>query len=357
MIRTIKVSLSLATATKFRRLQALRQEVQSCIQAYIDSLWIAHGKLDAETLNRIPGGSLSYRHRSNCLKVALETVIATRKAAKILGKRVRKPKVHGAIRLSGLVARIEPGKGSFNYVLKISGLVKGQPIVIPFKGHKRLDHWLGKPEGKLLQGCILGDTWAGLWIEIPNQPGKNGDTLAVDIGINKLLVDSSGIQYGTEIKDVCSRVRRCKPKSKGKLRACKARKDYINRAVKELPWDSIGILGIEDLRNLKQGKQKGRGKNFRKAIAPWTYRQAITRIECLAQENRVRLVAVDPRNTSRTCPSCGWIAKENRVGEGFKCVRCNYSADADHVGALNILAKTTGNSQQSMVAECLTAIS
>ena len=71
----------------------------------------------------------------------------------------------------------------------------------------------------------------------------------------------------------------------------------------------------------------------------------------LAQENRVRLVAVNPRDTSRTCPGCGSVARENRRGEVFKCVQCNYSNDADYVGAMNILARTLGNSQESMVSE------
>lgn len=263
--------------------------------------------------------------------------------------------MRGAIQLSSLVARIERGKGTFDYILKVSGLVKGKPIVIPFKGHERLNYWLAKPGTKLLQGCTLGDTWAALWIKISDLPEKVGPTLAVDIGIHKLLVDSNGTKYGLETKAVCARVRRCKPGSRGRLRASRARKDYINTVVKTLPWKAIGVLGIEDLKNLKLGKKPGRGKNFRKAIAPWTYRQAIARIEMLAQEHRVRLVAVDPRNTSRTCPCCGTVAKENRRGEDFSCIGCHYSADADFVGARNILARTLGNSGQSMVAQCLAA--
>lgn len=50
------------------------------------------------------------------------------------------------------------------------------------------------------------------------------------------------------------------------------------------------------------------------------------------------VVAVDPRNTSRTCPECGHVAKENRVNQAeFKCVTCRYGANADVVGALNVL--------------------
>ncbi|MGB8947265.1 MAG: transposase [Streptomyces sp.] len=50
------------------------------------------------------------------------------------------------------------------------------------------------------------------------------------------------------------------------------------------------------------------------------------------------VIAVDPRNTSRTCPSCGHVAKENRVTQAkFQCMACGVAANADHVGALNVL--------------------
>jgi putative transposase len=50
------------------------------------------------------------------------------------------------------------------------------------------------------------------------------------------------------------------------------------------------------------------------------------------------VIAVDPRNTSRTCPHCGHVAAENRATQAqFRCVACGYSAHADVVGALNIL--------------------
>ncbi|NGO11844.1 transposase [Streptomyces sp. HC44] len=50
------------------------------------------------------------------------------------------------------------------------------------------------------------------------------------------------------------------------------------------------------------------------------------------------VVAVDPRNTSRTCPSCGHVAKENRLTQAkFQCATCGFAANADHVGALNVL--------------------
>ncbi|MFD7379622.1 zinc ribbon domain-containing protein, partial [Streptomyces mirabilis] len=50
------------------------------------------------------------------------------------------------------------------------------------------------------------------------------------------------------------------------------------------------------------------------------------------------VIAVDPRNTSRTCPDCGHVAKENRpTQEKFHCQACGHTAHADVVGASNVL--------------------
>jgi putative transposase len=50
------------------------------------------------------------------------------------------------------------------------------------------------------------------------------------------------------------------------------------------------------------------------------------------------VIAVDPANTSRTCPSCGHCAAENRVTQAvFRCARCGLDTHADLVGAINVL--------------------
>jgi putative transposase len=49
------------------------------------------------------------------------------------------------------------------------------------------------------------------------------------------------------------------------------------------------------------------------------------------------VVAVGPRNTSRTCAECGYLAEENRKGEVFRCLSCGHEAHADVNAAVNIL--------------------
>ncbi len=50
------------------------------------------------------------------------------------------------------------------------------------------------------------------------------------------------------------------------------------------------------------------------------------------------VIAVAPRNTSRTCPDCGCVSQANRQSQAeFVCVSCGKAENADLVGAINIL--------------------
>ncbi|MBM0225027.1 MULTISPECIES: RNA-guided endonuclease TnpB family protein [Micromonospora] len=66
---------------------------------------------------------------------------------------------------------------------------------------------------------------------------------------------------------------------------------------------------------------------------------AFLRILAAKAESAGRLVvAVNPANTSRTCPQCGHCARDNRPTQaGFTCATCGYNGHADVVGASNIL--------------------
>jgi IS605 OrfB family transposase len=349
--RSIKVSLKFATARKRRCLEHLMRCLRRLTNRYIDRIWEHGGALDAATLNAVPCPHLGYRQRSDCLKYALEIIASTKAGAAAIGKTPSKPRLKRSFKFSSLTATVENGRGSFDYVLKISSAMPGKRIVLPFKAHARLNYWLAKPGAKILNGCVIKGEEAVLWVSLPDAPAKTeGDELGVDIGYNKLLADSEGRKYGERIKELCEKVRRKKPGSYGKRRARRERDDYIRWAVKQLPWGRLRIIAVENLTNMKRRKKPNRSKQFRKRIAPWAYCQALARIEHLAAENRVRLLSVDPRDTSRTCPSCDKVAKENRAGEKFRCIVCGYSADADYVGARNIIAKTARNSRQSMVA-------
>ena len=52
------------------------------------------------------------------------------------------------------------------------------------------------------------------------------------------------------------------------------------------------------------------------------------------------LMEVNPRDTSRTCPVCGYVSKENRASQSeFVCRACGYRDNADHNASINILKR------------------
>ncbi|MFE1322736.1 RNA-guided endonuclease InsQ/TnpB family protein [Kitasatospora phosalacinea] len=64
----------------------------------------------------------------------------------------------------------------------------------------------------------------------------------------------------------------------------------------------------------------------------------LTILHAKAESAGREVVAVDPRNTSRTCPACGHTNAENRPAqERFHCLSCGHTAHADTVGAVNVL--------------------
>lgn len=58
-------------------------------------------------------------------------------------------------------------------------------------------------------------------------------------------------------------------------------------------------------------------------------------------ENRnIKVIFVDPKNTSRRCPVCGYTNKSNRkTQEQFKCSNCGYSSNQDTNSTVNIFLK------------------
>ena len=53
-----------------------------------------------------------------------------------------------------------------------------------------------------------------------------------------------------------------------------------------------------------------------------------------------RVIYVDPKHTSQTCPACHHVSKDNRQTQAaFVCVDCGHREHADVVGAKNVLER------------------
>ena len=128
-----------------------------------------------------------------------------------------------------------------------------------------------------------------------------------------------------------------------------ARSDFLHKA-STIISKKHAVVVLEDLRvsNMSKsakGTKEEPGRNVRaksglnKAILDQGWSEFRRQLEYKEAWAGGKVVAVPPRNTSRTCPVCVHVSPENRKTQAsFVCVVCGYRENADYVAAMNILA-------------------
>lgn len=349
--RAVKVSLKWVGVRDRRRLAALLQAYRAAVNFFIRVLWREpDAKFSTATSERLAQTRLSTRYRDQALKQAVETVAATKKSAKELAVDASQPFFKGSAILDAKFVKIERVEGELDLVVHLACLDKGGRLRLSTKRTRVLKKWLQRPGARLVQGCGLGDgDELTLWLELPAPPKRTeGPVLGVDVGVSKLLATSEGEFLGTDFRAARDKVRRRRPGSKGRRRARRERDDLVNYCAKRLPWARVRAVAFEDLTGIKRGKKPGRGRSFRRAMAPWRPPLVEQRLSCLAVENGAYAIPVPAAWNSTTCPLCRHRSRQNRRGDLFRCMSCGLVDDADHVGALAI--ETLGRAR---LAQCV----
>jgi IS605 OrfB family transposase len=135
------------------------------------------------------------------------------------------------------------------------------------------------------------------------------------------------------------RKKRC---SKAYYRKKEEIREYINKEIKEINFKDKQLVVVEKLKNMKyKMKERGRlSKNIRSVFYNLSYRQVLSRVQMLCEENRVTFCSVLPFNTSIECSKCGHIERGNRLSqESFVCQKCGYSDNADYNASKVILKR------------------
>jgi IS605 OrfB family transposase len=189
--------------------------------------------------------------------------------------------------------------------------------------------------------------------------GDFADVLGIDLGIVSLAVDSDGDVYSgvaVEQKRRSHTHRRRNLQKKGtkaaqrKLRRlagkqARFQKDTNHRIAKRVVHKAqvtSRAIAVEDLTGMRERTTVSRRQRARHAN--WSFFQLRQFIAYKARRAGVTVIAVDPRNTSCTCPACGNVARSNRRTQAlFSCIACGYSAPADYNAAQNIRARATVN--------------
>jgi putative transposase len=129
-----------------------------------------------------------------------------------------------------------------------------------------------------------------------------------------------------------------------------ARKDFLHKATTTISQNHA-LVCIEDLqvRNMSRsskgdseqhGRQVKQKSGLNRAILDQGWGEFRRQLEYKLAWNGGMLLAVPPHNTSRTCPCCAHVSKDNRLTQAkFLCVDCGYENHADVVGAINVLER------------------
>ena len=99
------------------------------------------------------------------------------------------------------------------------------------------------------------------------------------------------------------------------------------------------LIVVEDLTNVTFDTVNNRKKENRYEHHFWAFYQLQQDIAYKAREHGSYLIKVNPAYTSRRCPKCGIICKENRdkTNHSYHCSNCHYQSNDDRVAAMNIV--------------------
>lgn len=129
-----------------------------------------------------------------------------------------------------------------------------------------------------------------------------------------------------------------------------ARRDFLHKTTTTISQNHA-LVCIEDLQvrnmsksskgnNEQHGKMVKQKSGLNHAILDQGWGEFRRQLDYKVVWSGGMLLAVPPHNTSRTCPCCAHVSKDNRQTQAkFLCVDCGYENHADVVGAINVLER------------------
>lgn len=348
ILRSSKCSLKFSTENKLSQLKTVLSEYGRVVNIFIDYFWISEVLITKTSLLKpivdIPilcenPSWLSARLRKIAAREAIDMILASRRRDK---DKAKKP-VHKGKRMfvGETIADLFSSENAsrFDCWLHLSSIGNKIIIDLPIKLHKQFNKL--KTLGTRLNSYIITDKYVQFCFEIETGKKREGTkVIGIDTGINALASTSSGKQYGTEIKKINERVKRCKHGSKGQKRARRALKQIIDEiAIQVITHENPDLIVVEQLKNIGNKSKVKRllTKNIRRSIGIWNWRYWLMRIEQQCELNRVSFRTVLPYYTSQTCPNCSHVDRKNRNGSEFNCQNCGHTDNADLNAALNIM--------------------
>jgi IS605 OrfB family transposase len=227
---------------------------------------------------------------------------------------------------------------------------------VPFLAGKKqlelLEHRRGEADLVLSKGIF----YLLQVCEIPELPEfEPKGFLGVDLGIVSLATTSDGDTFSGEatdkVREKATELKRALQSRGGKsskrhlkkfsgkeARFKKNTNHVISKKIVFLAKDTCRAIVIEDLKGFNGRTTVSKAQ--RERFGRWSFGQLRGYIEYKAKREGVPVIAVNPRNTSRTCSVCGFVSKKNRKSQAlFSCTKCGFTTHADLNAAINLSFK------------------
>jgi len=340
MIRKATINLNYANTGKQQDLLKISKEYVRVVNLSIGYLWQKEqfsGSFVKDT--SWIDSWLSARMKQCAAKQALAIVKSQRKK-----KQKTKPVfTRLTMELDSRFIEIKQDVNSFDCWLTLSSIGNKIKLQLPSQKHKHFNE-LFQDGWELKKGIRIRVTEKGFFADLYFQkscqkPKETGVIKGFDIGYKKLLVDSNGKRYGSEFEQLAEKISRKQQGSKNFLRALTERNQFINKTVKDLPFEGIKAIVVENLKSVKHRSKGKIRKKFNNKLQRWTYPLVLERLTNRCEREGILMTFINPAFTSQVCSCCKVKDKLSRKGEYFKCRSCSFEIDADHNAARNILHK------------------
>jgi len=258
----------------------------------------------------------------------------------------RPPKVSDNLpmMMSEMTCVFGPSKESnkFTWWIRCSTLHRGRTIEVPLSPNPYL---------KIIDGLaktVLVKKRDGRWTfqfcekaEEPEFDGSHGE-VGVDVGLNVIAATSDGRLYGQEFKprfdQLHKRVRDLRAnRQRQELRRDSKRLARLEARLSGMVKTATGTVANKLVRDYPSHTFVVEDLNLRgcKGQKRFAYRALHHSLS-----HKAKVKAVNPAYTSQTCPSCGYISRNNRSGIKFCCRSCGRISHADVVGGINLLRRS-----------------
>lgn len=185
------------------------------------------------------------------------------------------------------------------------------------------------------------------------------DILGIDFGIVNIVSDSDGEQFsGKQIekirqtfahrrrnlqkKQTKSAKRKLKQLAGKQSRFQKNENHLISKSLVEKAKHTERAISLEDLKEIRSRIRVRKSQRHR--LNNWSFSDLRAKIEYKAKLKGVKVIAVNPKNTSRECSRCHFVSKSNRKSQSeFVCQQCGFADNADSNASRNIRERATVN--------------